>query len=112
MGLGVSAATGDRVPVYVAVDTSSFTPTELLDALRARFNIVVRHEILGAGADADLPRELGAAVDYELALRASYFVGNSVSTFSSLAIMQRQISNKLAGWYNGGDIPLESFIPL
>ena len=67
-------------------------------------------------ADADplagLPREARALVEFELVLRADRFLGNSVSTFSALAILQRRRQGRWAGYYNGGDIPLARVLPL
>lgn len=56
----------------------------------------------------ELEREERALLDYELALRANKFVGNSVSTFSALLLWERP------GWstyYNMGDIPMAEFLP-
>jgi len=39
-------------------------------------------------------------------------VGNAVSTFSALLIMERAHSGKFAAYYNGGMIPLKQFVPL
>ena len=51
-------------------------------------------------------------VDYYLALGARQFVGNSASTYSALAIMERWQRESFASYYNGGHIPLEAFLPL
>ncbi|EFN52174.1 expressed protein [Chlorella variabilis] len=62
-----------------------------------------------------LPRLLldgTAPVDYYLALGCQQFVGNSVSVFSALLIMERWHAGRFATYYNGGNIPLEAFMPL
>jgi hypothetical protein len=59
-----------------------------------------------------LPRELRALVEFEVALRSERFLGNSVSTFSALAILQRRRAGRWAGYYNGGDVPLVTVFPL
>lgn len=51
-------------------------------------------------------------VDYYVALRCSQFIGNSVSTSSALLIMERWRADRFATYYNGGNIPLEAFLPL
>lgn len=56
----------------------------------------------------ELEHEERALLEYELALRAAKFVGNSASTFSALLIWERP------GWssyYNLGDVPLMEFLP-
>lgn len=44
--------------------------------------------------------------------RSHQFVGNAVSTFTALIIMERRHASKFAAHYNGGDIPLQYFVPL
>ena len=51
-------------------------------------------------------------IDYYLALGAHQFMGNSVSIFSALLIMERWHAGRFATYYNGGNIPLEAFMPL
>ena len=57
-------------------------------------------------------REANALIDFELALHAHKFVGNSVSTFSALALYQRRHTGKWSSYYNGGNIPMSEFLPL
>ena len=45
-------------------------------------------------------------------MECDQFVGNSVSTFSAMLIMERWRVGKYATYYNGGNIPLEIFMPL
>lgn len=56
-------------------------------------------------------REVKAAVQFFLALRAEKFIGNSVSTFSAVIILRRQQMNLWSSQYNRGPIPLASFVP-
>lgn len=51
-------------------------------------------------------------IDYYLSLNSQQFVGNSVSTFSAMLIMERWNAGRYASYYNGGNIPLEVFLPL
>ena len=57
-------------------------------------------------------REERAAVDFLIAMKASKFIGNSVSSFSALAILARNSIFKWSAFYNGGDIPLSSYAPI
>lgn len=71
------------------------------------------YDVIKAASDGSpLPRELRALVEFEVALRAERFLGNSVSTFSAAAILERRRSGRWAGYYNGGDIPLVQVFPL
>jgi hypothetical protein len=70
------------------------------------------YRVVKAAADEGLGRELRALVEFEVALRSARFLGNSVSTFSALAILQRRQAGLWAGYYNGGDIPLVQVLPL
>ena len=56
-------------------------------------------------------REMRAAIEYFVALRADKFVRNSVSTLSALVMLQRQKLNHWSAQYNRGPIPLSKFIP-
>ena len=70
--------------------------------------VITQHEVFGLASLQELEREERALLDYELALRASKFIGNSVSTFSALLLWERP------GWsayYNLGDIPMAHFLP-
>lgn len=57
-------------------------------------------------------REINALIDYEVALSANRMIGNSVSTFTALAIFQRRHRGHWASYYNGGNIPLAEFLPM
>ncbi|KAI8471194.1 MAG: hypothetical protein J3K34DRAFT_367999 [Monoraphidium minutum] len=59
-----------------------------------------------------LAREAAALVEFEVALSAARFLGNSVRAFSALALLQRRADGRWAGHYNGGDIPLVMMMPL
>lgn len=62
------------------------------------------HRVLG--------REQMACVDYYLALKSEKFIGNSVSTFSAMLLLERQRQEAWASYYNGGNIPLSAKMPL
>lgn len=69
-------------------------------------------KVIKAPPSLNVTRELGALMEYELALAANRFLGNSVSTFSALIILHRRRDGAWAGYYNGGNIPLVRFFPL
>lgn len=56
-------------------------------------------------------REIRALKEYYLAIGSQKFIGNSVSTFSALALLERQFVGKWSSYYNMGNIPLERFLP-
>jgi hypothetical protein len=102
------------LPVYAAAHWAGADPdiaAAVLAGVRAAGYEVLQggNEDGGGGA---LPRETRALVEYEVAMRAERFLGNSVSTFSALAILQRRQAGRWAGYYNGGDIPLVQVLPL
>jgi hypothetical protein len=99
-----------RTPVYVAAHWAGADPA-LAAGVLAAMAAAGYAPVQGRPGDA-LPRELRALVEFEVALRAERFLGNSVSTFSALAILQRRGAGRWAGYYNGGDIPLVQVLPL
>lgn len=100
-GLGVGREGGAdaavATPVFVAVDELALDDPAPLAALRERFRVVTRRE---ASVGGDLPREVGALVDFHVAFAARTFVGNSYSTFSGLLILARQQAQLPSSWYN------------
>ncbi|GIL81751.1 hypothetical protein Vretimale_1367 [Volvox reticuliferus] len=50
-------------------------------------------------------------LEYFLAMRAERFIGNSVSTFAALGLLERRRRGQWAAYYNGGNIPLASLMP-
>ena len=60
----------------------------------------------------NLSREEAACVEFYIAMDSEKFLGNSVSSFSAMLILERQ---KQGGWsasYNGGNIPMSAAVPL
>eukprot|EP01026_Neomeris_dumetosa_P028301 TRINITY_DN2291_c0_g1_i11.p3 TRINITY_DN2291_c0_g1~~TRINITY_DN2291_c0_g1_i11.p3 ORF type:complete len:222 (-),score=9.13 TRINITY_DN2291_c0_g1_i11:618-1283(-) len=43
-------------------------------------------------------------------MESQAFIGNSVSSFSAVLLLERQFSNKWSSYYNSGDIPMSSFL--
>jgi len=51
-------------------------------------------------------------IQFYLALEAHQFVGHSVALPDALLIMERWQVGRYATYYNGGNIPLEAYMPL
>ncbi|GFR48373.1 hypothetical protein Agub_g10263 [Astrephomene gubernaculifera] len=56
-------------------------------------------------------REYRAMIEYFVGMRAERFIGNSVSTFAALGLLERRHAGLWAAHYNGGNIPLASVLP-
>lgn len=59
-----------------------------------------------------MPTAARLQVEYYLGLRSHQFIGNSVSSFSAMIILERWQAGRYAAYYNGGNIPLERYLPL
>jgi hypothetical protein len=81
------------------------------DPAAARTQVLSQPDIFASRA-AGLTREEAALVEYYMARNASRFVGNSVSTFSALTLLERRHHRLWASYYNGGNIPLATHVPL
>ncbi|KAG2436256.1 hypothetical protein HXX76_006567 [Chlamydomonas incerta] len=64
-----------------------------------------------AAALAGRGREFSALVEYFLGMRAERFIGNSVSTFAALGMLERRHAGLWGAYYNGGNIPLVAVMP-
>ena len=83
-----------QVPLVLATDWSQASKpllTAALASLKAHgYRVVLRDEMLGAGKQLpELSREEAALLDYHLALGCHQFIGNSVSSFSAMIILER-----------------------
>lgn len=101
--LGVST----RAPLYVASHWARVLPG-MWNAIRADLKRS-GHQVLTFKCE--LQREMCAAIDYYSALSVPQFVGNSVSTFSGLLIIERRHLGRHASYYNGGTLPLAQWLP-
>jgi GDP-fucose protein O-fucosyltransferase len=102
------------LPLYIAADLhdNQLFSTDVVRTLQGKYCIATKEQLMPAFYDLvpERQRELRAAIEYEVATRATIFVGNSVSTFSALQIMGR--NDPQAGYaYNAGQVPLASMIP-
>ena len=101
-----------EVSLYVASDL------EEVDAKAHPLQQLVEsgyHLISSLDFDAELHAGLGreerALVEYYVAFNAHRFIGNSVSTFSSLLMLERRHRGQWAAYYNGGNVPLAVMLP-
>ena len=62
-------------------------------------------------SNAELSRDLRAMHAYYLGMDSAKFIGNSVSTFSALLMLERQIQNIWSTYYNMEGIPLMDMLP-
>lgn len=99
-------------PLYVASfweHADPATAQRILEKLRTAGYKVVTSKDFPAAFSGD--REINAIVEYEVAMGAHKFIGNSVSTFSALLLFQRRYLGRWASYYNGGNVPIAEFLP-
>jgi hypothetical protein len=102
-----------ELPLYIA---SHWPDSDHDEVARVRsklqrygFQLITSQDIT---YDARVDRESAALIDYFLALKSEHFIGNSVSTFSGLQLIERHHRGRWASYYNGGNTPLTDFLPL
>jgi len=100
-------------PLYVVSNWAELNPNraeQVLSKLTAAgFQVVTSRDVarqFGRG------REHDALVNYEVSLTAHKFLGNSASTWSALALLQRRHNALWSSYYNGGTIPLADHLPV
>eukprot|EP01025_Chloroclados_australasicus_P028499 TRINITY_DN2823_c0_g1_i2.p1 TRINITY_DN2823_c0_g1~~TRINITY_DN2823_c0_g1_i2.p1 ORF type:complete len:636 (+),score=41.53 TRINITY_DN2823_c0_g1_i2:36-1910(+) len=99
------------VPLIVSHSTNVHNDTfqtAMQSIVKSNFNIISNQDLQ---LDTHF-REVSALIDYYLALQANQFIGNSVSSFSALLILERRSMYKWASYYNKGNIPMIDFLPL
>ena len=104
-----NAGFSTSIPLYVACfwqDVNVTLAEVLLNGLRESGYRVITSKYT------PLCREQAAHIDFEIGLRSFMFMGNSVSSFSALAIFERRLAGKWSSYYNSADIPLEEFLPV
>ena len=89
----------------------------LMDLISGGYHVVTDtflspEHITSSSSRSQLGREQVACVDYYMALAADKFIGNSVSSFSAMIILERQRHDAWASYYNGGNVPLSEVLPL
>ena len=101
------------LPVYLATGLSEAEIQDLRNSkspsMKSFFNIytIVTKGMLGLPMDVGNKREYWAAVDNIFSQNAEWFIGNSISTFSALAMEVRARLKMPILPYNGGTMALE-----
>eukprot|EP00198_Chlamydomonas_reinhardtii_P010596 XP_001699933.1 predicted protein [Chlamydomonas reinhardtii] len=112
----------NSTPLYVASYWKDVEPQRrerVLGQLEAAGYILVTSEDVAASqpgktaaaALAERGREFSALVEYFLGMRSERFIGNSVSTFAALGMLERRHAGLWGAYYNGGNIPLVTVMP-
>lgn len=106
-----------EIPLYISANWQAADPAvaeAVLGNITASGYIVVTapNGMANGTEGGGIPKEIAAMMEYELAMKAERFLGNSVEMFSALIIMQRRHKAKWAGHYNAEDIPLVMMMPL
>ncbi|KAL4854369.1 hypothetical protein ACK3TF_004887 [Chlorella vulgaris] len=100
-----------QVPIVVITSFRHVAPKDLRKALVSlelqQYTVVLGKDLVGK----ELQRDESALVDYYLGRGVDQFIGNSVSTFTAMLMMERQWLKRESYSYNGGSIPLAKFIP-
>lgn len=108
-------------PIYLAGGyTPAFISKSPLKYLKQNYNIITKSSFITFDDTGDTNleqnlianREMFAAIDYAVCAQADLFIGNSVSTFSAMIELRRLQDNKPTFHYNGGNIPLEIYMPV
>ncbi|KAG2483042.1 hypothetical protein HYH03_018071 [Edaphochlamys debaryana] len=113
------------IPLYVASywdDVDAERKERSLSALRAAgYRLVTSADVLpllepllgarGGGLGAGRGREYRAMLEYFVGMKSTRLIGNSVSTFAALAMLERRHAGRWAAYYNGGNVPLASVLP-
>ena len=117
---GVSRGT----PLHVACDLPAADPYLLHAAMRSlkamgykKVTLQCRNEKgkskegRKSPSGSKLSREVRAMHTYYLGMDSAKYIGNSVSTFSALLLLERQNRNRWSTYYNMGGIPLMDMLP-
>jgi len=111
-------------PLYFACDLPTAEPYLLNAAMKSLKAMGYKKVTLQAGqknlksmdkrkttGGSNLSREIRAMHAYYLGMDSEKYIGNSVSTFSALLLLERQNKNRWSTYYNMGGIPLMDMLP-
>ena len=103
------------LPLYVACDWEAMSEVNgkaapLQQLVESGYRLISSLDF-DAELHAGLGREERALVEYYIAFNSQRFIGNSVSTFSSLLMLERRHRGQWAAYYNGGNVPLAVMLP-
>ncbi|GFR46701.1 hypothetical protein Agub_g8320 [Astrephomene gubernaculifera] len=103
------------VPLYVASywddvdpDRAKAVMGRLVDA---GYRVITSAEVFPDAMRSE-GREMRALVEYHVGFGANRFIGNSVSTFAALALLERRHRGQWAAYYNGGNLPIAPYLPV
>eukprot|EP00951_Prasinocladus_malaysianus_P023757 scaffold203068_cov45-Prasinocladus_malaysianus.AAC.1 len=77
-----------NTPLLLGLDRADISATDL-SRIVSDFE-AMGYKIYVSNLGANYPREIRAAVQFQLALKSSMFMGNSVSTFTAAIMLARQ----------------------
>lgn len=101
-------------PLYVATYWPGVVPERAQRVLgrlkEAGYHVVTSTEAFPDSAH--MHREHRALIEYFLGLASHRFLGNSVSSFAALGLLERRHLGRWAAYYNGGDIPMAQILPV
>lgn len=102
-----------EIPLYIASNWGE---------VDAEVGMDIRNRLAKAGyqsstmqdfiTDELMVKEHKAIIDFEVSLHALKMVGNSMSSFTSLSMLQRSNDGLWASYYNGGDVLLNKYLPM
>jgi hypothetical protein len=96
-----------ELPLYIASGTIKSDLRKSFGDLFSKYRVVTKEDILKNHQFQG--RETAAAFDWGICENAETFIGDSVSTFSAVQMLERIFFGKSGFRYNSGDIPLEKF---
>ncbi|GLC41858.1 hypothetical protein PLESTM_001258700 [Pleodorina starrii] len=108
-------AFGTDVPLYVASYWSDVDPERAKNVMGrlvdAGYRVITSNDVFPEAMKAE-DREIRALVEYYVGFGANRFIGNSVSTFAALALLERRHQKLWAAYYNGGNLPVAPYLPV
>ncbi|KAG2487834.1 hypothetical protein HYH03_013551 [Edaphochlamys debaryana] len=104
-----------QVPLYIASfwdDVDPVRKQKVFGRLAAAdYKVVTSDDVFSEELKAS-GREMRALVEYFVGFGAVRFLGNSVSTFAVLNMLERRHRNLWAAYYNGGNLPIAPYLPV
>ncbi|KAG2452983.1 hypothetical protein HYH02_002320 [Chlamydomonas schloesseri] len=103
------------VPLYVATFWDDVDPERAKKVMgrlvEAGYRVITSNDVFPPAMKTE-GRELRALVEYNVGFGANRFIGNSVSTFAALAMLERRHRGQWAAYYNGGNLPIAPYLPV
>ncbi|KAG2482987.1 hypothetical protein HYH03_018113 [Edaphochlamys debaryana] len=103
------------VPLYVASFWTDVDPERAKKVMsrlvEAGYRVITSADVFPEAMKNE-GREMRALVEYYVGFGANRFIGNSVSTFAALALLERRHLGQWAAYYNGGNVPIAPYLPV